>query len=417
MLQQIDTAIAFSVVMLMLSLIVTALVQVISALADLRGRNLASGLGNLLHQIEPELRKKLPDGSTVAEHIAKAVVKHPAIAHAGTRAKAISRDELVRVLRDLCSGNPAATINETAKAKLKDLLDARVPDGAKTVDAATAVTDQLGAKFPALKDEIKVTVDAAYATVSKLELQIGQWFDTIMNRLSDIFTRRTRVITVVISLLLVVVLQIDSGEILRQITNTPGLRARLAAMSDTTLSQANKIFDNGERATAALADVKKQNEKDAQVLAALDKETPHLTRCVDGKNWLIENIRTLPNAEKLEQEFDKACQEETQRAMGNSYDQIRGLQSDLQKADLKIVPGEIGGQPVFDSRAHWRAAYRVKRHLLGTLVSIVFLSLGAPFWFNTLRQLSNLKPAIASKVGEPKQGEEKSASARAAKTI
>ncbi len=270
MLEQIDTAIAFSVVMLMLSLIVTAVVQVISALTDLRGRNLASGLGNLFHQIEPEFREKLTGGSTIAEYLAEIVVKHPAVAHAGTRAKAISHEELVCVLRDLCSDNPAATIDATVKTKLKDLLGARVPGGAGTLDAAKTVTDQLGAKFPALKDEIKVAVDAAYATVSKLEQQIGQWFDTIMNRLSDIFTRRTRVITVVISLLLVFVLQIDSGEILRQITNNPGLRAKLAAMSDTALSQANKIFDNGERATAALADVKKQNEKDAQLVAALD---------------------------------------------------------------------------------------------------------------------------------------------------
>jgi hypothetical protein len=445
MLEQIDTAIAFSVIMLMLSLIVTALVQVIAALLDLRGRNLALGLRNLFQQIEPTFREKLSlrasvqevsnqgkdtkggaialgaadpgrsSRSTIAEYLADIVVKHPAVAHAGTRAKAISYEELVCVLRDLCSDHPAATIDETVKAKLKGLLDARVPGGAKTLDGASAVVDQLGAKFPALKDEIKVTVDAAFATVSKLEQQVGQWFDTIMNRLSDIFTRKTRVITVLISLLLVVALQIDSGEILRQITNNEGLRAKLAAMSDTALSQANKIFDNGERATAALADIKKQNEKDVQIVAALDKETPHLTRCVDGKNWLIENIKTLPNAEKIEQEFDKACQEETLRAMGNSYDQIRGLQSDLQKADLKIIPQEVGGLPVFDSSEHWLTAYSVRRHLVGTLVSIIFLSLGAPFWFNTLRQLSNLKPAIAGKVEEPKQGEEKSTSVKTAK--
>ncbi len=358
MLEQIDTAIAFSVVMLMLSLIVTAVVQVISALTDLRGRNLASGLGNLFHQVEPAFRQKLVGGSTIAEYLAEIVVKHPAVAHAGTRAKAISHGELMRVLRDLCSDNHAAPIDEIIKTELKDLLDARVP---------------------------------------------------------DIFTRKTRVITVVISLLFVVVLQIDSGEILRQITSTPGLRAKLAAMSDTALSQANKIFDNGERATAALADVKKQNEKDAQIVAALNKETPHLTRCVDGKNWLIENIKTLPDVAKLEQEFDKACREETQRAMGNSYDQIRELQSDLEKTDLKIIPAVIGGQPVFDSRAHWWAAYGVRRHLLGTLVSIVFLSLGAPFWFNTLRQLSNLKPAISEKVTEPKHGKQ-SGTGKEAKT-
>ena len=84
MLQQIDTAIGFAVVMLILSLIVTAIVQMISALTDLRGRNLASGLANLLHQIEPSLRDKFRANSTVAEYIANVVVKHPAIAHAGT---------------------------------------------------------------------------------------------------------------------------------------------------------------------------------------------------------------------------------------------------------------------------------------------------------------------------------------------
>jgi len=118
------------------------------------------------------------------------------------------------------------------------------------------------------------------------------------------------------------------------------------------------------------------------------------------------NIKTLPNAEKIEQEFDKACQEETQRAMGNSYDQIRGLQSDLQKADLKIISQEVGGLPVFDSSEHWLAAlaaYGVRRHLVGTLVSIIFLSLGAPFWFNTLRQLSNLKPRSRGKSSQNKE--------------
>jgi len=44
--------------MLMLSLMVTAAVQVVTALTDLRGRNLASGLENLMSQIDPEFREK-----------------------------------------------------------------------------------------------------------------------------------------------------------------------------------------------------------------------------------------------------------------------------------------------------------------------------------------------------------------------
>jgi hypothetical protein len=403
MLQQIDTAIAFTVVMLMLSLIVTAVVQMIAALTDLRGRNLASGLENLLRQIEPEYRKKLPDGSTVAEHIAGVVVKHPAIAHAGTRAKAVGKNELIAVLRDLCSDDPAAAIHADAKTKLKALLDERIPGVGQAVAAAQVVEKQLSNALPGQEAKVKAALDSAFGTVSKLEHEIGQWFDTVMDRLSDIFTRHTRVITVVVSVLFVVTLQIDSGEILRQITRSPELRAKLTTMSDSVLSQADKTFDNSERAAAALADIKKNHSAKpdgTQVAAAVDRVPAHLTRCMDGKNSLVEATKNLPDAEALSDEFDNACQGKTKQAMGNAYDEIRGMRSDLEKTDLKIVPMEIGGKSVFDSGAHWWAAYHVGRHLAGTLASILLLSLGAPFWFNALRQLSNLKPAISEKVGK-----------------
>ena len=87
--------------------------------------------------------------------------------------------------------------------------------------------------------------------------------------------------------------------------------------------------------------------------------------------------------------------------MGDSYDEIRGLRTDLEKTELKIIPTQMAGNNVFQSWKGWWRAYSAKRHLAGTLVSVLFLSLGAPFWFNTLRQLSNLKPAIADKVEKP----------------
>jgi hypothetical protein len=393
MLEQLDTAIAFAVVMLMLSLMITAIVQMISAVFDLRGRNLASGLENLLRQVEPSLRASLPDGSTLARHIAEVAVRHPAIAHTKTRAKAVSQSELLSILRDLCSDAPAAQIDDKAKEKLKELLEARVPGGPETVATAEVLAQQLGAKFPGQEAQIKAAVDGAFTQVSKLEYQVGQWFDTVMNRLSDIFTRTTRTITVVSSILLVVALHVDAGEILRQIRQSPEVRAKLAAMSDGALLQADKTFDNGERASAAVAKVKEKYTGNAEMVAALDKVPTHLIRCLDARNSLVENTTKIPSAAALLDDFDSACQEQTKLAMGESFNEIHELRADLGKSDLKIIP------TVFGSFAEWWAAYHVKRHLLGTLVSILFLSLGAPFWFNALRQLSNLKPAIAGKVG------------------
>jgi len=417
MLQQIDTAIAFTVVILMLSLIVMAIVQMVSALTDLRGRNLASGLENLLRQIEPEFRNPLhqkplttqqtqtgpentqDQGPTIAQHIAQIVVRHPAIAHAGTRAKAVSQSDLIRVLRDLCSDHPAAVLVPAAKEKLKNVLEARVPGGTDKVAEARAVAERLATALPAQEAQVKAAVDATFLTISKLEDQVSQWFNTIMDRLSDIFTRKTRVITVVVSVLLVAALQIDSGDILRQIVRSPELRAKLTAMSENELTQGDRLFDNGERAAAALADVRKNHASDnAQTVTALAQVPAHLTRCVDGKNALIEKTQQLANAEALLKEFDSACKDRTRQAMGNAYDEIRGLRADLEKTNLKIIPATV-----LDSPSDWLKAYREPHHVLGVLVSVLLLSLGAPFWFNALRQLSNLKPAIAGRVDAAKQ--------------
>lgn len=47
-------------------------------------------------------------------------------------------------------------------------------------------------------------------------------------------------------------------------------------------------------------------------------------------------------------------------------------------------------------------------NVLGALVTAALLSLGAPFWFNMLKSLSNLRDAL-----NPKKEEEKAASASA----
>jgi hypothetical protein len=41
---------------------------------------------------------------------------------------------------------------------------------------------------------------------------------------------------------------------------------------------------------------------------------------------------------------------------------------------------------------------------IGLFMSMIFLGLGAPFWYNILNQLSTLRPLIAGKI-EAKPGE------------
>ena len=72
MLERLDTVIAFAVVMLLLSLLITTLVQSISALLDLRGRNLHWGLKRLLPQLDSRLRGE-------AAKLSEQILRHPAL--------------------------------------------------------------------------------------------------------------------------------------------------------------------------------------------------------------------------------------------------------------------------------------------------------------------------------------------------
>src|ERR1700722_4339368 len=135
MFEQLDAAIAFVVVMLMLSLLVTAIVQTISALLDLRGKNLVRALSDLFAQIDSGLRSDADESEkgikylferaknvwthpftkiTLATRVADAVSMHPTIAHTFSRAKAIRKDELLNVLQDLGSDSPARDMDSTA---------------------------------------------------------------------------------------------------------------------------------------------------------------------------------------------------------------------------------------------------------------------------------------------------------------
>jgi hypothetical protein len=53
----------------------------------------------------------------------------------------------------------------------------------------------------------------------------------------------------------------------------------------------------------------------------------------------------------------------------------------------------------------FRELIGTRRHFFGLLASAALLSLGAPFWFNSLKTLTNLRPALAQQVDKsPKAG-------------
>lgn len=480
MLQQLDSVIAFSVVMLTLSLIITALVQIVLASFDVRGLNLVWALTRLFHQIDPAFGRELGRRKwwlgelfkpTMGRRLAQAVSRYkPLTSGIVGRAKAVRSDELLLVLKKMAKNPPANLAPEVHDALVK-LLNQRVPGGIATVQHAEAITNNLAKSLdPALKAQINTRLDDAVrnaiGTVSRLEHQVGQWFDTVMDRSSEIFSAHSKVYTFLFAAILAFVWHIDSGQIYHQISTNSDVRDNLNRAADSVMAQGDKLVES-QHVTAAfnhladnsknLADTLKatstltcsdggaawltansrklppyENETEEAIKQACannakapdfagefkpvlvaaaatasgwSKAPSGLARCSDGIRWIQNSGTSFPNLD-APGEFQKECELQAIARLGEVGDNIKSLRTTLEDSKLQVATSLLHyrGNDV-TVRPFNLTGYGYWPHLMGTLATVLLLSLGAPFWFNTLRQLSNLKPAVAQKM-ESEDGEE-----------
>ncbi len=218
LLNYLDSSIGFVVVILMFSLLITVVVQMIGVLLQLRGKSLLQGVETLLHEIDPDLGAQ-------AQDLAKKVLTHPAITENTKKLGIALRSQEVKlVLESLARENP-----EVAKA----LAERKA---------------QLFAK-------------------------IDDWYEPVMDRVSERFKMKTRWVSAVFAVLLAFGLQLDSIKLFQQISTNAELRGRLTAMSDSVLATSEKVLAAPAPATAeGLETLKSQAAEIRQEIAATELE-------------------------------------------------------------------------------------------------------------------------------------------------
>jgi hypothetical protein len=433
MLEHLDTLIGFATVMLLLSLLVTTVVQMVAGLSNLRGRCLLEGTEQLLKQLDPGLKDQ-------ARALARKVLTHSAIGEKAASlrdllpgrlrrvaeglprelAVAIRPRELILVLKDLSED---ATVEEDVRNKLKALFTSTPGQGSPEMIAkAEELLKKLEGQFPNQAQDLKSAVESVLKTSQTIVVKVDAWFDTVMDRTSEVFKYYTRQITVVVSVLFALLLHIDSLAIFNQLSQNEDLRANLVQMSGSVVTEGEKVLapdgsDLATQALQALAQDKTQPEV-AQAVSALctgQAQCANLKNRSEGRSVL----QRIPEDQKAgalkayEDTYTKVAKERMS-ALGVSLDKLQDYLTDTK---LEIIPTPICliGHLDFRSLSGVRPCFmkfKSRRNLLGVIVTAFLLSLGAPFWYNALRKLSDLRPIVARRVdGEPLKGapkEEKS---------
>ena len=390
-LDHLDTIISFVAIITGVSLLVLTLTQAVSALLGLRGTNLRWGIEVLLKHADPGLAAH---ATTISEKVLQNTLVsdstmskfESALAGRWRLASAIRKEELVEILHSLASQSEPPAGGQAppwAAALQGSMEDLDRPEA----DRLLQIVPMIRAALPndaAGADEI---ITRLTTTVESMSGTIEQWFDSVMDRVSQRFVMTTRIWTIVFSVLLAFALHLDTFRMFTQLSSDSDLRARVLVSADALTKKADEMLAGSANAPAT-AYVDAMNNLISSHPAEL-KALPRPAGFNDlagGKAWLQRELKmaNIDGPDKWQSRYEDLVPQATLRSAADEFYSV--LNNRLR---LQLVPDPY---PALES--YWTPNWL---HFWGTLSTAALLSLGAPFWFNLLKDLSNLRPVLAKK--------------------
>jgi hypothetical protein len=374
-LEHLDTAIAFVVILLGASLLITILTQTISAALGYRGAQLNWALKTLIFPkysrakgVESLVRQILTD-DRVSDSILSKLDNSPLtlpVFQRWTRASAIRFDELVDLLEEIA--NSDAPNCPTANAKPNaDIADQPRTIARSLLATAAGVTNPTAGGIRVAQDDLQ---------------KFHKWFDSAMDRAAQRFTVYIRVWTVLFAIAFAFIAHLDAFRLFSQLSTDAELRAKIAASADALTNKAGEIISTEGKDVPGLYSeaMKDLQEKEAAVNAL--GRIPRYQTQQQYEEWLRTGLQNNTNLSDFIAQYELLVQTKLGTAMERLQNQAISLKSIFEESQVQLWP-----QPY---PPNWN-----KDNLWGILICAALLSLGAPFWFNTLKDLLNFRSAVA----------------------
>jgi hypothetical protein len=336
--------IAFTSIILLLSVIVTSLTQLTQATFRLRARNLVVGTAALL-----KLTRAL---GGLPSSVAK--VDAPALEDL-KQAKAL--------LNTVEAGNLAP--DKDPNSLTRRLLGPTVSwmDKDTFVRAANAIDEQ-------------VSNDAA----------LDGRFRAIEASMEKRFLLRVRWITAAWAIVVALIFQVSTPHYLQELWSNPELRRELEGMAESVLAQG----------TEAVATFDRYDRVSERALARLTERHPKAAALIEQasgigttRGFVIEELRLA--VEGSDQ------RDQIVRDYADLLDEERRLQIDDVANEASRAATSLGAMYV-QPFSRGPLFYGSLRNWLGMLITAMLLMLGAPFWFNALKSLVNLRDAMKGRI-------------------
>lgn len=350
--------IGFAGIMLVLSLLVTALTQAIAHFLSIRAKNLEAGLDELLATARGESKdkpQKNPDAT------------------AGKGSK--DKSEIKLAAKDILESNSLMK-----QGKISYLPKFMAPKASWVLkEELEMLLHEQSKEYKELTTEV---IKKAMSWFSRMERGLSQRFNVIM-----------RCITFGCALLVAVVFQVSTPDVMKRLSTDPQYRAKAEMEAINLVSK----YEAGYTALIRYEDVS------AKALEQLQNNNPGLQETLEEvsgigntKNDILDELSVVLEDNPRRQELVVEYESMLDKLHREGYEQ----------AD-KMIEESIGTLALFDIAAfsHGAGFYWDIQNLLGILMTTVLISLGAPFWFSTLRRLVALRDVLAPE--QDKKGKDK----------
>lgn len=420
MFHSLDTLISFIVIMTVTSLFVTILVQMFSAALSLRGKNLANALALTFQTVDPNLGEQahmlaarilsdpLLSDSTRTDKTKNAASKsasregpwHFTDVFGATRlASAVRPEEVYAALERLAAAPLAAADAGAAQSRTTKSANKKTrragPSQAAIVQAAKSILDSLQRNRVTMDAPVKRKLIASEedsggglgGKVDHARAVFDAWFGSAQDRAQQWFQLHIRGLTIAASALIALVLQLDAVEVFRHVSINAASRHALVGTADQVIKEANGSLDEKGGLLKRVADA-----------WALRRGQPPVDLSGVTHNGQLQERLRQQDATFNAREFEEVVAVTTTAYYNDQRARLRELTRGVGATGFEFIPVNYWRWP---SPAGTQESLRnVMSHLPGIALFTALLTLGAPYWYNILKNLTSLRPALAQLIGK-----------------
>jgi hypothetical protein len=251
-------------------------------------------------------------------------------------------------------------------------------DSAQKTAVTTAVTTAT-ASLQSVEDHIATELDS-----------LAQHFNAAHDRAQQWFQMHTRIFTIACGILLAFLLQLDSVEIFKFVSTNAAARAALVGGADKLVEKAGGIVKNSGSIIDSI--YKAETAKFPTV-----KLTPEALKSATNTSLLRDEFKKALG-DPTPGDFDTKYETAEKAGIDAYYTEHRQQLDDLTK---RVAATGFDLLPTNNLFQRWGGYWETFwSHFLGMAITAGLLSLGAPFWYNSLKDLMSLRPAVSKLIGK-----------------